>query len=488
MGIKDAVLSGKTTSASHCKRIILPSSFTGGPRYIILNYQDAMAICKVVGYPDLFTTFICNLKWPKIENFLKNRKLNVEDRPNIVCRTFKTKLDLLIKDIRMNKIFGRVCKANDIDKIISAKIPDKELNPEYFEVVEKHMMHGPCELARKDSPCMKNGKCIRHFSKRFVDPINIDDDGYPVYRRREDGRTISKFGIDLDNRYVVPHNRLLLMRYGAHINVEWCNHSRSFKYLFKYVNKEHDRVTASFYKSATEDAELDEYDEAKGSTSYEEIRTVDGVLYSKFKDAYYVYGLLDDDMKYIDVIEEAGLILMDDDLKDLTLMEIEKILNSYKKSLINFSPMPIPDMNPLQSQYYGDGMNRLICDELCYDKRQLAPDHATYMQQLTNEQTIVHKTIMQAVENKKDGILLVIPKGTRLKVVKATINSSYIWNDCKLLTLTKNMRLKLGDSNTRLSELKKFADWILGIGDGSHGTPSDLCQKIVIPQDILVKD
>ncbi|KAL1368710.1 hypothetical protein AAHE18_02G141900 [Arachis hypogaea] len=301
----------------------------------------------------------------------------------------------------------------------------------------KHMMHGPCGLAKKDSPCMEDGKCIRHFPKRFVENTTIDEDSYPVYRRRDDGKTIMKSGIDLDNRYVVPHNRYLLMRYGAHINVEWCNQSRSIKYLFKYVNKGHDHVTASFYKSATEDADKDEHDEvsmyyncryispceaawrifeynvhyrdpsvvrlgfhlpneqpvifrddenledvarkasvkesmflewfeanksypearsltyaefptkfiwkakerkwsprkshavigriffvpprsgenyylrlllnyAKGPKSYEEIRTIDGVLHSSFRDACYARGLLDDDKEYVDAIKEAS--------------------------------------------------------------------------------------------------------------------------------------------------------------------------------------
>ena len=31
-----------------------------------------MAICRSVGYPDLFITFTCNPKWPKIALFLES--------------------------------------------------------------------------------------------------------------------------------------------------------------------------------------------------------------------------------------------------------------------------------------------------------------------------------------------------------------------------------------------------------------------------------
>ncbi|XP_020979357.1 uncharacterized protein LOC107640493 [Arachis ipaensis] len=84
-------------------------------------------------------------------------------------------------------------------------------------------------------------------------------------------------------------------------------------------------------------------------------------------------------------------------------------------------------------------------------------------------------------------ILPVIPKGSRQEIVNATINSSYIWNSCKLLTLTKNMRLKSTKSNPMSSNLKDFSNWILSIGDGSHGTQGDVFNKIETPNDILVK-
>ncbi|KAL7097082.1 hypothetical protein ACP275_10G120600 [Erythranthe tilingii] len=64
------------------------------------------------------------------------------------------------------------------------------------------------------------------------------------------GATINKCGVVVDNRFVVPHNPYSLKRFNAQINVEWCNQSRSIKYLFKYVNKGHDRVTAGFYQSS----------------------------------------------------------------------------------------------------------------------------------------------------------------------------------------------------------------------------------------------
>lgn len=105
-GLTEALLRGETDPARHGKRVILPSSFTGGARYMIQNYQDAMAICRWAGYPDLFITFTCNPKWPEIVRFVESRGLKPEDRPDILARVFKIKLDNLMKDLVKKKIFG----------------------------------------------------------------------------------------------------------------------------------------------------------------------------------------------------------------------------------------------------------------------------------------------------------------------------------------------------------------------------------------------
>jgi hypothetical protein len=71
----------------------------------------------------------------------------------------------------------------------------------------------------------------------------MDVNKYPIYRRRDMGHTLLVHGIELDNRWVVPHNVYLSTKYNAHINVEVCNNIRVINYLFKYVYKGHDRVT-----------------------------------------------------------------------------------------------------------------------------------------------------------------------------------------------------------------------------------------------------
>ncbi|KAL6515257.1 hypothetical protein OROHE_018889 [Orobanche hederae] len=278
-GLRDAHGRGETDPAKLGKLIVLPETFTSGARNMMQNYQDAMAICRWAGYPELFITFTCNPKWPEITRFCQHRGLQPVDRPDIICRVFKMKLDMLINDIKKKQIFGETkaviytiefqkrglphahillfmaqkeknLTAEKIDQIICAEIPDENTDLAYYNVVSDLMIHGPCGAANKNSPCMDKEKCTKLFPKKFVENTYIDKSGYAVYRRRNNWRTVEKSGVLLDSRYVIPHNRFLLMKYGAHINVEWCNQHRSIKYLFKYINKGNDRITVAFAKSA----------------------------------------------------------------------------------------------------------------------------------------------------------------------------------------------------------------------------------------------
>ncbi|KAL3625826.1 hypothetical protein CASFOL_030355 [Castilleja foliolosa] len=271
--VSDAIVRGDTTSDAVGKRIVLPASFTGSPRYMMQCYQDAMGICRSMGNPDLFITFTANPKWPEIRYMLDEIPgQNPEDRPDIVTRVFKIKLDMMMKDLTKGSFFGKTnaaiytiefqkrglphahiilwlsdtykCRTPaQVDKIISAEIPPQVDDPKGYEMVAQFMVHGPCGSDNRNAPCMVEEKCNKHFPKNFYEETTMDEDGYPVYRRRNDKRYVKKGEVELDNRYVVPYNRNLLIKYQGHINVEWCNRSRAIKYLFKYISKGPDRTT-----------------------------------------------------------------------------------------------------------------------------------------------------------------------------------------------------------------------------------------------------
>ncbi|CAN1799651.1 ATP-dependent DNA helicase PIF1 [Linum perenne] len=241
-GLVDAYKRGDSDLRHTGKHIILASSHTGSPRYKYENFQDAVAICRTLGYPDLFITFTCNTKWPEVQfmtDLVRRTEKNDPNRADVLARVFKVKLNQLMLEIKTKAIFGTTIA------FISAEIPDSSTDPECYDAVSRFMFHGPCGPLFPQAPCTFDRKCTKHFPKKNNPETTMDQDGFPRYRRREDGRRVLKNRVYLDNRYVVPYNRYLLLRFDAHINVEFCNKSRAIKYLFKYINKPPDRAMAA---------------------------------------------------------------------------------------------------------------------------------------------------------------------------------------------------------------------------------------------------
>ena len=83
--------------------------------------------------------------------------------------------------------------------------------------------------------------CTKKFPKDYVEETMFDTIEYPYYRRSNNGRKIIYHKNRIaDNRYVVPYNPYLILKYNCHLNVEVCSTILCIKYLFKYCYKGHD--------------------------------------------------------------------------------------------------------------------------------------------------------------------------------------------------------------------------------------------------------
>lgn len=278
-GIIDCFDGGEKSASNIGHRVILPPSFLGGPRDMKRRYLNALALVQRYGKPDLFITMTCNPNWPEIKKHLAPGE-EAQHRPDIVARVFHAKLIAFKKLLMEDHVLGEVeaftyvvefqkrglphahlliifkpsYKIKDpdaFDKFVSAEIPDKS-NPHLRKVVLKHMMHGPCGDANPECPCMKHkgrvGTCKYGYPKAFTNETTSHENGFPLYRRRDDGETplIRKFA--MDNRWVIPYNSYLSALFDCHLNVEVCSTIQAVKYMYKYVYKGHDKISYAVSK------------------------------------------------------------------------------------------------------------------------------------------------------------------------------------------------------------------------------------------------
>ncbi len=228
----------------------------------------------------------CNPNWPEIkENLIEGHDASY--RSDLQVRVFQAKLDYLLRLIKKDKILGvavgaihvvefqkrglphahilvilapgdKIQTPADVDRFVSAEIPNPITQPKLYAAVATHMFHGPCGDLNPNCVCMKTKAhanapaCSKNYPKDFCDETVYEDESYPQYRRRDTGRLVEKtvpaFGhreayiVSLDNRWVVPYNPWLLCLFNCHMNVEVCSSIKAVKYLFKYIFKGADRA------------------------------------------------------------------------------------------------------------------------------------------------------------------------------------------------------------------------------------------------------
>ncbi|XP_074297781.1 uncharacterized protein LOC141628552 [Silene latifolia] len=254
-----------------------------------------MTICRWFGYPDLFITFTCNPKWPEITRFVSKRGLNPEDRPDILCRVFKIKLDELMIYFNERHIFGRV-RAVASSGIAATLIPDGRTS---------HSRLGFLLNVTENSTCLR-----------------------------------IKPGSDLAELLI--RSKLII----------WDEAPMTHKHSFEAVDK--------------------------------------------------------------------------------SLKDVVRVVDARNATL------------PFDGKVVVFGG----------DFRQTLP---------------------------------VVQKGSRDDIVHASLCSSYLWSSCKVLKLTRNMRLEVGCVETNVGEIRKFSEGILVIGDGLAGGPNDGEVDIEFPDDVIIQ-
>ncbi len=109
-GVRDALRADAgATAGSIGRTVILPSTVISSPRHMLQLYQDALAIVRARGAPSLFTTATCNPQWPElVEELRLAGASHWSDRPDLVARVFKLKMDALLNDLTQRHVLGRV--------------------------------------------------------------------------------------------------------------------------------------------------------------------------------------------------------------------------------------------------------------------------------------------------------------------------------------------------------------------------------------------
>ncbi|GKC65141.1 DNA helicase, partial [Tanacetum coccineum] len=237
LGLYDAISQGDREGIQAGSMVMLPRTFTGGPRYMYSHYLDALAICRSLGNPQFFITFTCNVKWPEIKRYMSQYpRLTPTNRADILCRVFEQKVNDFIKFLKYERPFGyviaflytiefqkrglphchtllwvdsssKIRDAAQIDEYISVELPDPVEDPKGYRVVSKVMMHGPRGVANPSAACTEKGICNKHFLKMYNDKTFFDTNGHTHYQRRQTQVHVMKGDSRLDNYNVVPYNR-----------------------------------------------------------------------------------------------------------------------------------------------------------------------------------------------------------------------------------------------------------------------------------------
>ncbi|ETV87170.1 hypothetical protein H257_02145 [Aphanomyces astaci] len=352
---------------------IVPSSFTGGKRYIKKCYFNAMAIVRKYGKPCLFVTMTCNPNWPEIISQLKPHQTSTE-RDDIVTSTTTEGVDGYAK-YRRDTAADQYCVPHNLylvhkynchinvevctsinavkylykyvykgtDWITYAVFTDRERQPmldearEYVEGRYVSSLEAITRIRCYDLQRMSHAVEVLPVHEKDQQHCTYDEthDAESVVARNQKTKLTFFFlacaqgltGID-----GVPAKNCLYLDFPQYFRFEqktklWVGRKNHIKVIGR-IDSVSPRQKERFYIRTL-------LCHKYGPTTFEDLRTVHGTLYPTYEEAALSMGLLENDEEYVVCIRQATLDCMDGQLHELFANILVHCLLASTRSLFD---------------------------------------------------------------------------------------------------------------------------------------------------------
>jgi hypothetical protein len=257
------------------RKSFLAQSFHGGRRHLRKLASNALVIASELEAPTVFITLTCNQTWPEIQEALLPGQ-TAFDRPDVVCRVFKARLEAFLNNLNEGKYFDTLDENGDVlirrevvymmysieyqnrglphahiivklryapdlsdpaacsrfvDEFLTCEMPvvdemSSEDDIRYHKIVDKNLVHN-CVRNAVNGCLDENGICTKGFMHTCVlEHTEFDGKGHAKYKRLKEA----------DLR-VVPHSRQAVLDYDGHMYWDWCANAYTVMYLYKYIFK-----------------------------------------------------------------------------------------------------------------------------------------------------------------------------------------------------------------------------------------------------------
>ncbi|ONM18760.1 hypothetical protein ZEAMMB73_Zm00001d004347 [Zea mays] len=278
-------------------------------------YMDAMALVRKFGKPYIFLTMTCNPNWDEITRELHPMQ-SPQDRPDLVVRIFRAKLEELKKRLTKQHILGKIhayvyvvefqkrglphahfllimqrkykltCP-DQYDLLISAEIPDKKKYPQLYKMLHLENMHMvSCHERAKVNHVVQRPGADRSMLTAYFEANRLHEEARGILYR------------DFPEWYTLQQGKV------------WQRRKRNTGGQVGRIVSAHPAEGERFYLRLL-------LNHVTGATSYADLRTVDGDTLPSFREAAQRRGLLEADNTIDECLNEAAIYQMPSALRRL---------------------------------------------------------------------------------------------------------------------------------------------------------------------------